>query len=45
LARLLGGDVTVKSAVGQGSAFTLRVPARAPLELDVPANDETRNAA
>jgi signal transduction histidine kinase len=45
LARLLGGDVTVKSAVGQGSAFTLRVPARAPLELDVPANDETRDAA
>lgn len=38
LARLLGGDVTLKSAVGQGSAFTLRVPARAPLELTVPAN-------
>lgn len=46
LARLLGGDVTVKSAVGQGSAFTLRVPARAPLELAVPANDdEARDAA
>jgi signal transduction histidine kinase len=45
LARLLGGDVTLKSAVGQGSAFTLRVPARAPLELSVPANDQERNAA
>jgi signal transduction histidine kinase len=45
LARLLGGDVTLKSAVGQGSAFTLRVPTRPALELLVPANDETRNAA
>ena len=46
LARLLGGDVTLKSAVGQGSAFTLRVPARAPLELTVPANDApARDAA
>lgn len=46
LARLLGGDVTLKSAVGQGSAFTLRVPARAPLELTVPANDDqARDAA
>jgi signal transduction histidine kinase len=45
LVRLLGGDVTLKSAVGQGSAFTLRVAARAPLELTVPANDEARNAA
>jgi signal transduction histidine kinase len=45
LARLLGGDVTLKSAVGQGSAFTLRVPARAPLELTVPANNGRREAA
>jgi signal transduction histidine kinase len=45
LARLLGGDVTLKSTVGQGSAFTLRVPAKAMLELNVPANDEARNAA
>lgn len=45
LARLLGGDVTLKSAVGQGSAFTLCVPARAPLELNVPANGNQRAAA
>ncbi|MBL8546470.1 MAG: hypothetical protein JNL81_08395 [Hyphomonadaceae bacterium] len=45
LARLLGGDVTLKSAVGQGSAFTLRVPTRPAPELEVPANDEARNAA
>lgn len=46
LALLLGGDVTLKSAVGQGSSFTLRVPARAPLELTTPANDgDTRDAA
>lgn len=45
LARLLGGDVTLKSALGQGSAFTLRVPTRAHLELNVPANDDARNAA
>ena len=45
LARLLGGDVTLKSSLGQGSAFTLRVPARAALELSVPANDDQRDAA
>jgi signal transduction histidine kinase len=44
LARMLGGDVTVKSAVGQGSAFTLRVPANAEAVL-VPANDSVRDAA
>ena len=30
LARIMGGDVTMKSAPGQGSAFMLRVPAKAP---------------
>jgi signal transduction histidine kinase len=45
LARLLGGDVTLKSAPGQGSAFTLRVPASGVMELTVPANEDARNAA
>jgi signal transduction histidine kinase len=45
LARLLGGDVTLKSAVGQGSAFTLRVPAKAVMELATPANEDARDAA
>ncbi len=30
LAQLLGGDVSIKSALGEGSVFTLRVPARLP---------------
>ncbi len=45
LARMLGGDVTVRSVVGQGSAFTLRVPALLPGESAVPSQQEQADAA
>jgi signal transduction histidine kinase len=44
LARLLGGDVTLKSAPGQGSAFTLRIPTQSAMELTTPS-DGARDAA
>jgi signal transduction histidine kinase len=40
LAHMLGGDVTVKSVMGQGTVFTLRVPADLGANAKpVPAND------
>ncbi|MGI4977732.1 MAG: ATP-binding response regulator [Janthinobacterium lividum] len=35
-AQLLGGDILVESAEGQGTCFTLRLPAQGPADLQVP---------
>ncbi|MEK9967915.1 MAG: MHYT domain-containing protein [Ferrovibrio sp.] len=35
LVRLLGGDITLVSAVGQGAAFTIRVPAQIQQSVDI----------
>lgn len=40
--RLLGGEVTVESKLGEGTAFTLRIPAAIP---DQPAEDEPQTPA
>lgn len=40
LARLMGGDVSVESAPGKGSVFTLTFLAGAPARQPVPANEE-----
>jgi signal transduction histidine kinase len=52
LVRLLGGDVTVRSTLGQGSCFTLRLPCswRGATPADgtrplVPSSDSKRNVA
>jgi CheY-like chemotaxis protein len=39
LARLLGGDIDVASAVGSGSTFTLRIPQRYGTHADAPARE------
>jgi len=41
LARLLGGDVTVKSEAGQGSLFTLRLPVLYPGPITVDRSSQT----
>lgn len=45
LARMLGGDVSVQSVLGQGSAFTLRAPAVLPEMLAAAEPSRSRDAA
>jgi signal transduction histidine kinase len=42
LARLMGGDVTVRTAPGEGSCFTLWLPAASESEVDAERDERTR---
>jgi len=44
-ARMMGGDVTVDSAAGRGSTFTLRIPTVRPPALDVAARPAGQGGA